>query len=470
MTSTETIPTSAAELEQMLHDGPKMRRLVDTPAAFGEFITAYARASMETDQGIAEQVRDETRRVLADYARDNPGMLARPRLSPIDGGRQPNTSAAKCAAYTAGAPGAGLDDLFSNAAAGARGSDGSSMLTAAGRFLRNTWHANRSPEAQRLQGEVERVRNDYSSTIPADGGFLIPEVLRSQLLQVALESAIVRPRAMVVPMDSLSVPFPMIDVTTHVGSVYGGMVGYWTEEAGDLATSSAKFGRITLTAKKLAVYSEVPNELFQDAIISMQAFIDQKAPQALAWFEDLAFMRGTGVGEPLGFLHAGNTAAVSVAKENLQPAGTIVWENIVKMYSRMLPSSLASAVWVVHPDTFPELATMALSVGTGGSAIWLNNGTSGPPMTILGRPVEISEKCSTVGTAGDINFVDLGYYLVGDRMAMQASNSPHYKFANDITAFRIIERVDGRPWIKSAITPAQGTNTLSPFVRLATRA
>jgi HK97 family phage major capsid protein len=140
------------------------------------------------------------------------------------------------------------------------------------------------------------------------------------------------------------------------------------------------------------------------------------------------------------------------------------------MYSRMLPSSLARAVWVAHIDTFPELATMALAVGTGGGPIWLNNGVEGPPMTILGRPVIFTEKAETVGTAGDVNFVDFGYYLIGDRQIMQAETSPHFKFQNDQTAVRFIQRLDGRPWLESALTPLKGSNTLSPFVKIATRA
>jgi HK97 family phage major capsid protein len=147
-----------------------------------------------------------------------------------------------------------------------------------------------------------------------------------------------------------------------------------------------------------------------------------------------------------------------------------VWENIVKMFARMLPSSLGRAVWVASIDTFPELATMALSVGTGGSAIWLNNGAEGPPMTILGRPVIFTEKApSVLGTQGDISFVDFGYYLIGDRQVMSAMSSPHFEFNADKTAYRIIQRVDGRPWLQSAITPANNGPTLSPFVQLGTR-
>ncbi len=114
---------------------------------------------------------------------------------------------------------------------------------------------------------------------------------------------------------------------------------------------------------------------------------------------------------------------------------------------------------------------MALSVGTGGSAIWLNNGVQGPPMTILGRPVIFTEKApGLLGDLGDISFVDFGFYLIGDRQVMSAMSSPHFKFQNDQTAYRIIQRVDGRPWLQSAVTPQNNGPTLSPFVQLAARA
>jgi HK97 family phage major capsid protein len=84
--------------------------------------------------------------------------------------------------------------------------------------------------------------------------------------------------------------------------------------------------------------------------------------------------------------------------------------------------------------------------------------------------VIFTEKMETLGDAGDIAFVDLSYYLIGDRQQMSAMTSEHFKFSTDTTAYRIIQRVDGRPWLKSAITPHKGSNTLSPFVKLAARA
>jgi len=445
------IPKSSAELEVMLGDADRMKSVFADKAAFGEFISNYAKTVLDRDQSIATQVREETQRVLADYLRENqPDLIGRVNLDPGLG--VSSLAKQKNAIHNPRAMGAKIDKEFASSA----------------EYFQAIWH-NVQRDAP-LQAKLGRIRNAFSSTVPSEGGFLIPETLRSELLSVSLETAIVRPRARVIPMESLRVPFPAIDSTSNVSSVFGGVVAYWTEEGAALQESEAAFSRIVLDAKKLTAYTEAPNEMISDSVLSFQAFIDQIFPEALAWYEDEAFLNGTGTGMPLGILNTGNAAAVSVAKESGQPADSIVWENIVKMYARMLPSSLGRAVWIASIDTFPELATMAQSVGTGGSAIWLNNGVEGPPMTILGRPVIFSEKASKIGDAGDINFVDFGFYLIGDRQVMSAMSSPHYKFGTDATAYRIIERVDGRPWLQSAITPKNNGATLSAYVKLAERA
>lgn len=451
-----TIPDSPAALEEFLGDAKVMQRVVQNKEAFGELISKYARNVLNKHQEISEQVREQTdnelQRLWAEWTREQePEGIRRLNLdytAPV-----PSLAQQKNALHNPRAMGARLDKEFANSA----------------EYFQLIWH-NASRDAG-MQAKLGRVRNAFSSTVPSEGGFLIPEVLRSELLRVALETSIVRPRARVIPMDSLRVPFPAIDSTSNVSSVYGGIVGYWTEEGAALTASQASFSRIVLDAKKLTAYTEVPNELLSDSVISFQMFIDMIFPEALGFYEDIAFMKGSGVGEPVGALSTSNPAMVVVSKEAGQAADTIVWENVVKMYARMLPSSLDRAVWVVSPDTFAELATMALSVGTGGSAVWLANGVASPPMTILGRPVITSEKATgLLGDQGDISFVDFGFYLIGDRQVMSAMSSPHFKFQNDQTAYRIIERVDGRPWLQSAITPQNNGPTLSPFVQLEARA
>jgi HK97 family phage major capsid protein len=449
------IPTKPSELEEWMGDQEKMTVLAtEGGAAFGQFITNYARGQMDRDLSIQKQVAEQTQVVLAEWLKGQEADGVKPvrpnLLTPRDVADV--SASAKGGLYNPRAMGAAVDKDYASSA----------------EFFQTIWHQQNRTAA--VQNKLDRLRNAFTSTVPSEGGFLIPESLRSELLRIALETGIVRSRSRVIPMETLRVPFPAIDTTSNVSSVFGGIVGYWTEEGAALTESQASFGRIVLDAKKLTAYTTVPNELLSDSVLSFQAFIDSIFPEALSFYEDLAFLKGTGVGEPLGMLNSLNSAIVSVSPRAGQATNTIVWENLVDMFARMLPQSLSRAVWVCSIDTFPELATMALSVGTGGSAIWLNNGAAGPPMTILGRPVIFTEKTpGLLGAAGDVNFVDFGFYLVGDRQVMSAMSSPHFKFGNDQTAYRIIERVDGRPWIQSPITPQNAGPTLSPVVQLAAR-
>lgn len=451
--ATPVIPRNDSELEEMFTDKAVLSEVFASASTSLQFVKDYANQFNKTSQGdldaqIEAQVQAGVTKYLKDAgSTDAKGDAKRLNLSP-----KASSSTRLGDRYNPKAPGAKLDAEFGDVQD----------------FMKAIWHGSRTAEALTAQHKIREIMNSLGSTVPADGGFLIPEVLRSELLRISLEKAVVRSRARVIPMETLTVPFPMIDSTSNASNIYGGVAAYWTEEAGSLTDSSPTFGRVKLEAKKLTAYSEVPNELFADSLISLQMLINEIFPEAIAWFEDVAFINGSGVGEPLGFLNS--PAMVSVAKEAGQAADTIVWENLVKMYARMLPSSLSNAVWIANSDTFPELATMSLSVGTGGSAIWLTNGQDGPPMRILGRPVLFTEKVPTLGDAGDIVLADMSHYLIGDRQAIQADTSPHYRFQTDMTSMRFIERVDGRPWLQSAITPRTGSNTLSPFVQLAARA
>jgi HK97 family phage major capsid protein len=471
---TMSIPTKPDELEEFLGDPTNVRNMMTEPGKFKEFIKAYAQMTVDKDNDLQRQIKDQVQIGLADFMRANGQGTRRLDLSNMSGLEPPklnqrSVSRGHGAAYNAGSYGAKLESAMKNQSGENLNFDSTSE------FFQAIWPRFETLKNSQTLGKKRnaalQIQNSFGSEVPADGGFLIPEVLRSEILQVALEDAVVRPRAQVIPMDSLRVPIPMIDVTSNVSSVFGGVVCYWTEEAAQLVESQASFGRVVLDAKKLTGYAEVPNELLADAP-AFGSFFDTIFPRAIAWFEDIAFMTGTGVGEPLGFINC--PASVQVAAQSGQATHTIVWENIIGMYARMLPTALGRAVWIASIDTFPELATMALSVGTGGGPVWMGNytdpGTDTPPVSILGRPVYFTEKTSALGTTGDISFVDFGYYLIGDRQIMQSMSSEHYKFQNDKTAFRVIERLDGRPWIQSPITPHNNSsNTLSPFVQLASR-
>lgn len=447
------IPQTPEELVEAISDRKVMNEILhsEDKTAWPKFMTAYANKVGTKDSSIEQQVNEQVEKTLASFARENKLDVRRPDMAPV-GAQDIKQAQQTGSAYMKDMPGKDLNGKFAG------------LMD----FCEIVAGDPRDPE---ISERRKLIKNAMSSTDPSLGGFLVPEEFRTEIMKVALEDAIVRPRATVIPMTTLRVAIPTVDSTSNVSSVYGGIVGYWTEEGAAMVQSQPRFGRVSLEAKKLTAYTEVPNELREDSNPSAEAFLRMTFPQAIAWFEDIAFLTGSGVGEPLGIFNATNSATIAQGKEGNQGTGTILWENIVGMYARMLPSSLNKAVWIVSPDTLPQLMTTALTVGTGGAPIGMANfdGTSGPTLSLLGRPVIVSEKVPGLTNQGDISFVDFTQYLIGDRMAMSAELSTDYKFANDVTAFRFIERVDGRPWMQSAITPKNNSATLSPYVQLGAR-
>ncbi|MEV7470264.1 phage major capsid protein [Streptomyces kronopolitis] len=453
MAPTKTVPRNAAELAEMLADPAKLKEVMASKESLTEFIDSYGQAQQGDGTELNRMVAEETQRVFAQMLRDN-GMkgdkdaIRRLDLDPQNkrnGGML--TSHRQGTAYNAAAPGASIDKHFENSVD----------------YVHTIWHKTKMTDD--IGEKLSMLRNAAGSVSPADGGFLVPETLRAQLLQIALEQSVVRPLATVIPMDSARVPMPIIDSTTNRGSVFGGMIAYWGEESAALQDANPQFGRVELDAKKLTGLSAVPNELLQDSIVSFASLIETLWPQALAFSEDSAFMTGTGSGMPLGFFGAKNKAALAVARTT---SSKIQYTDIVNMYAQMLPSSLSNAVWICAPDALPQLLQMSLDVGTGGNSVFVVNAAGPAPMTIFGRPLIISEKAGQLGARGDIAFADLSYYLIGDRQTMTADSSTDYRFGSDQTTFRIIQRVDGRPWLQSAITPQNGSSKkLSPFIELA---
>ena len=443
------IPTTPSEFEETLNDSAKMKDLF-AKGEFGQFVKNYVGAVHAKDENLSAQIKEEAQVALAEMLQDKKAARAL-NLNPLD-----NSAPAKYAALAnKRAVGAPLNGSYPDLAT----------------FMDTAIRAWSGREISDENAKAWRAQAAYQEKVPADGGFLVPEEFRAEILRLSLESAVVRPRARVIPMSSATLSFPAVDATTNNGSVFGGIQVYRTEEAAALVASQAAFQKIKLEATKQTALATVTNELVNDAAGGFAMYIEQLFPEAIAFAEDVDYLKGTGVGEPVGALSTANPAIIAVAKETSQPAATILWENVLKMYSRMLPSSLQRAVWIVTPDAFVQLATMALNVGVGGSAVWLTDGNGSPQLTLLGRPVIMTEKAPGVlGAQGDISFVDLGFYLIGDRQHMTLDRSEHVGFRSDTTDFRVIQRNDGRPWLQSAITPQNGGPTMSPFVQLAVRA
>lgn len=307
-----------------------------------------------------------------------------------------------------------------------------------------------------------------SEGIGADGGFLVQTQFANEIFRTMGEMGSILPLVRKTPVAGNQLVINGIDETSRAtGSRWGGIRGYWVGEGIDVTASQMKFSRIELVLKKLAALGYATDELLADAA-AMTTIFTQAFAEELLWLTENAIVNGSGAGEPLGILDS-NGPRISVAKETGQAATTLVTENISKMWSRLHIQSRSNAVWLINQDVEPELDNLFLAAGTGGLEPRVITYNEAGAMRIKGRPVIATEYNATLGTTGDIVLADFSQYMMIDKNGIQHDSSMHVRFVQDEIAFRALYRVDGRPLWKSALTPANGSNTTSPFVTLATR-
>ena len=297
------------------------------------------------------------------------------------------------------------------------------------------------------------------------GGYTVPPDFYQGLMSLIVERSIVRPRAYVQPMASATLQIPYLDVTTvqsaGVSPFFGGVKMSWTAEAQTRTETEPQFKQMELRAWELSGYSVSSNVLLQDSVIGLEKFLMTMFSMAIAWFEDYAFLQGNGAGKPQGMLTA--NAAISVTRTN---TNLVQFADIANMWSKLLPHSWQNAIWTFSPSVVPQL--LQLKDGAN-RAIFISidmGVVKQPSWSLLGRPAIPTEKVPALGTQGDISLIDPTLYVVGDRMQIEVAASEHVNFLNNQMTWRVVERVDGQPWLDKPITLQDASTQVSPFVVL----
>lgn len=306
----------------------------------------------------------------------------------------------------------------------------------------------------------------------ATGGFLVPPQWLGEIFDGALAMEVIRPRALVLPMSGKDLTVSSFDQSDGTDGKRAGLQLLWSAEATLLAEQQARTRESLLSAKKASIFVRVSTELVEDSP-NFDRQLRAAITKAVAVGLDVAFTSGTGAGLPLGILNA--AGKIEVAKETSQVAATVNLTNLVKMLGRLTPAAYPRAIWMVHPTVLPQLYGMTVTIrnqanteNVGGSAAGVTQSADGT-LRIFGIPVAVTDACSVVGTAGDIVLADLSQYVIGLRADARIERSTERYFDTDEIAFRLVLRIDGQPIAAAATRLRDGTNTVSPFVTLATR-
>lgn len=329
------------------------------------------------------------------------------------------------------------------------------------------------PSDPRLAGlYVEDVGGgpDLSAEMRMDtgpsGGFAIPPQWRGDLFQrIQPQDALVRPRAQVIPAGDppdAAITMPALDQSGSApGNMYGGVQLQWIAEGALKPETNALLTDVTLEPHEIAGHIVVTDKLLRNWAAA-DALLKSLLRGAAAGAEDYAFLRGNGVGKPLGVIAAGATYKINRTTANL-----VKYVDLVNMVARLLMRG-GNPVWSMAQQVLPQIATLQ---DPNGNYIWKPIGTDqanaalGFAGTLLGYPVRWNNRAPALGSLGDVVLADWSYYLIKDGSGPFVAASEHVYFLNNKTVIKIFWNVDGAPWLQAPFQEENGYQ-VSPFVAL----
>ena len=320
--------------------------------------------------------------------------------------------------------------------------------------LRFNRHDPRLQDVEYIQFETR----DQSMGVGSEGGYMVPNQFRDQLLAVTPQEAIFRPRCTIIPAGDppdATITMPALDQGAG-SNMYGGVTVYPIGEGDTLTETQAKLREVSWTPHQFGAYVLVTNKLLANWQ-SAGAFIQEQLRKAKNAYEDTQFYKGNGVAKPKGVLN--QAAAITVVRGT---ASTIVSGDIDNIMTRVKMGG--SFLWIASQTTYPQLITLKNSNNWN---LFATDYTKPMPNTLMGIPLVFADRSVALGTTGDLILVDLNYYLIKDGSGPYVDVSEHVYFTSAKTVVRLIWATDGNSWLNEAL-PLEGStsNTVSPFVIL----
>lgn len=266
----------------------------------------------------------------------------------------------------------------------------------------------------------KKVSKALSEGSDANGGYLVPDEFRNNIVDWAQDKPVIRNYATVWPMKEKTLELPALAADVQV---------YWGSENTSISTTSMDFGNVLLTVHKLNALIFLSSELFEDSEIDIVNYITGRFAQAIFREEDRKFILGTGTGQPKGI------SQYTISSVDKLSLGTP--DDLIAMFWRLPQSHRENAVFLADSLNIEKLAT---TKDLNGNYI-LKMPTEGGIPKIQGRPVLEQNDCGK-----DIYFGDPRFYYVGDRrkMSVKSTDTGAGTFEKDQVAIKVTERVDGQ--------------------------
>ncbi|MFP4239227.1 MAG: phage major capsid protein [Rhodosalinus sp.] len=304
----------------------------------------------------------------------------------------------------------------------------------------------RSGDDDGLRG-LELEGKAMSSSVAADGGYLVDPETAETIRGVLNSSASIRQIANVVHVEATA--YDVLVDTTEVGA------GWATETDPSGETGTPQIDRISIPLHELSALPKISQRLLDDAAFDIEGWLAGRIAEKFARAEAAAFVAGDGTDKPTGFLTHPAVPQANWAWDSLGYVATGAdgafdgAEAVIDLVYALGARYRANAHFVMNSRT---AGTVRKLKDNDGRFLWSDGLAAGEPARLLGYPVLIAEDMPDIDSGADaIAFGDFrAGYTVAERPDLRVlrdpfSAKPHVLFyatkrvGGDVTDFAAIK-------------------------------
>jgi HK97 family phage major capsid protein len=278
----------------------------------------------------------------------------------------------------------------------------------------------------------------------SQGGFLVRPQIERQIVLARESDNVLRPLCSKINVTTNQISLDQLAITTTAG-----WVAELAEKLGTVGVSLANVTANVFTAAGLAVVS---NQLLADSNPSIDGLAIADLAKRLVALEEIAFLNGTGTGQPLGILNTGGIPVT--AYTDATPTYNELIDVILDAIAAVEGAHGSPTGILMHPRTWTGI--LKSKTAAGGYVLGDPNQANpdirdartvyrGPQKQLWGYPVYTTNRMPTnLGTGTNESRVIVGDFreaLILDRQGITVDESAHFLFTQNATIFRAEERV-----------------------------
>ncbi|MFN3423914.1 MAG: phage major capsid protein [Novosphingobium meiothermophilum] len=289
-----------------------------------------------------------------------------------------------------------------------------------------------------------------SGTTGADGGFAVPQQIDTLIARRLTEISPIRGVASVVRTGTSG--FRRLIST-------GGAASGWVSETGARPeTDSPKLAEIVPPSGELYANPSATQAMLDDAAFDVEGWLANEIATEFARAEGAAFVNGSGVNQPRGFLNAPTSAAGDAARAfgSLQFIGSghatgfdaAPELKLIDLVFQLKAPLRQGAVWVMNSATLAVIRKLRTADG---AFLWQPGMIEGQPDRLLGYPViEAEDMPDVAANACPIAFGNFrAGYLIAERQQTTILRDPYTN--KPYVQFYATRRVGGQVMDSDAI-------------------